>query len=72
LILILISSGCAQTDVRIVKINDFCERYDSQILQEKDYDNIEEVRKNKIFKITIDKIIDNKAVNEKEFEYCKQ
>jgi hypothetical protein len=40
-------------------------------LAEKDYDNIDEIRKNEAWKITIDLLIDNKTENEKEYEYCK-
>lgn len=72
LALMTILSGCASTAAKIVKVDSFCEgRYTSQSLSEKDYDNLDEIRKNQEWKQTIDLIIDNKTENEKEYEYCK-
>lgn len=67
-----ILSGCANTAAKIVKVDNFCEgRYTSQSLSKKDYDNIDQIRQNKDWKETIDLILDNKTLNEKEYEYCK-
>lgn len=67
-----ILSGCASTAVKIVKVDNFCEdRFTTQSLSEKDYDNIDQIRQNKEWKETIDLILDNKTLNEKEYEHCK-
>ena len=72
LALTTILSGCASTAAKIVKVDNFCEgRYTSQSLSKKDYDNIDQIRQNKEWKETIDLILDNKTLNEKEYEYCK-
>ena len=64
-------SGCASTGVRIVQVDSFCEgKFISQFLEKQDYDNIEAIRVNTEWKVTIDKILDNKTYNEKEFEQC--
>jgi hypothetical protein len=68
----VILSGCAKTDAKIVPVNDFCEgRFTTQYLTKKDYDNLDEIRKNKDWKITVDLLTDNKTENEKEYEHCK-
>jgi hypothetical protein len=55
-----------------VKVDNFCEgRFISQSLLKKDYDNIDQIRQNKDWRQTIDLMLDNKTLNEKEYEYCK-
>lgn len=55
-----------------MKVDNFCEgRFTTQSLSKKDYDNIDQIRQNKDWKETIDLILDNKTLNEKEYEYCK-
>jgi len=65
--------GCASRGVSIVKSDSFCEgKFNTQYLLESDYDNIDQIRAaNPLWKITINKIIDNKTLNEKEFDQCK-
>lgn len=75
LIAAIILNGCAPTaaKIKIASVDSFCEgKFESQWLERKDYDNIDEMRKNEIWRATIDKIIDNKTLNEKEYEYCKK
>lgn len=68
----IILCGCANTAVKIVKVDNFCEgRFTTQSLSKKDYDNIDQIRQNKDWKETIDLILDNKTLNEKEYDYCK-
>jgi len=66
-------SGCAKTGVSIVKSDTFCEgKFNTQYLLESDYDNIDQIKaKNPLWKSTIDKLTDNKTLNEKEFDQCK-
>lgn len=67
----IILNGCTKTVVKTVKVNDFCQgRYESCWLEKKDFENIREMKKNPNFLVTINKLIDNIAVNEKEFEIC--
>jgi hypothetical protein len=67
----LISTGCARTVVKTVKVDSFCEgKFESLWLLEKDIYNLEEMRMNDKHKVTIDKYIDNHTINEKEFEFC--
>lgn len=65
--------GCAKKDAVIAIHDSFCEeKFESQILSKKDYDNLDLIRTaNPDWKITLDKIIDNKTINEKEFEACQ-
>jgi len=56
-----------------VKVDNFCEgRFTTQSLSKKDYDNIDQIRQNKDWKETIDLILDNKTLNEKEYEHCSK
>ena len=72
LALTTILCGCANTAAKIVKVDNFCEgRFITQSLSKKDYDNIDQIRQNKDWKETIDLILDNKTLNEKEYEHCK-
>ncbi len=69
--LMTISCGSKPIDVRIVKVNDFCERYEPFYLNKADFDIVDKLRasdeKNRMF---IDKDIDNRTLNEKEFQEC--
>lgn len=64
-------NGCASTDVKIVQIDSFCTgKYESLWLEHDDYFNIDQIRKDKTLKITIDKFITQLTINEKEYELC--
>jgi hypothetical protein len=69
----LIFNGCTKTSVKIVKIDSFCTgKYEPQTeLEKKDFDNIGKIRKTEIYRITIDKFINNLTINEKEFKQCQ-
>lgn len=73
LTLTLTLSGCVKKDAVIAIHDSFCEgRFETQILSKRDYDNLDSIRTaNPDWKITLDKIIDNKTINEKEFEACQ-
>lgn len=68
----IILNGCANTAVKIAVIDSFCSgKYKSQRkLNEKDFNNLDKIRTNKSYKITIDKLTDNTTINEKEYEFC--
>lgn len=67
----LILNGCSQTVVKTVQVDSFCEgKFKSQWLLKKDRDNLIEIKRNLVWKETIDKLIDNKTLNEKEYDFC--
>lgn len=71
LALTIILSGCAKPAAKIVLSDTFCEgKYESLWLERQDFSNIDEIRKNEKHRITIDKYINNQAINEKEYEQC--
>ena len=67
----LTSCGSPKTSVKIV--DSFCEgKYFSQSdLLKSDFDNFAEIRANEKHKVSIDKLIRNLTVNEKEFKQCQ-
>lgn len=61
-----------KTSVKIVKIDSFCTgKFEHTILLQEDFKNLDEIRKNKIYKQTLNKITDPLALNEKEFKQCQ-
>lgn len=70
LLLAIILAGCSQTVVKTVKINDFCDRYEPLWLVKSDFETINNIRKNPIYRLTMDKYIDFHAINEKESQSC--
>ncbi len=67
----LILSGCTKTVVKTVKVDYFCEgKYRPLILIKKDFNNINEIRKNLTYKETMDKYIKYHAINQREFKVC--
>ena len=68
----MILSGCASTAAKIVKVEDFCNgRYEpSGKFTKKDFQNLDEIRKNTDYQVTIDKFIKPVTINEKEYEHC--
>lgn len=68
----IILNGCAKTSAKIVKVDSFCEgKYEPQRnLTKTDFININEIRHNEIYRVTIDKLINNLTLNEKEFKQC--
>lgn len=73
LALTLTLSGCAKPAVKIVQVDSFCEgKYESLWLEKQDFANIDEIRKSEKHRTTMDKYINNHAINEREFELCKK
>jgi hypothetical protein len=65
-------NGCAKTPApTVIKINDFCEgRYESLTLEARDLKVIEKIRESEYFVPTIDKLLNNHVINEREFKEC--
>lgn len=68
----LILNGCAKTSVKIVKVDSFCEgKFEPQRnLTKVDFTNIDEMSHNQSHRATLDKLINNLTINEKEFKQC--
>lgn len=66
-----ISCGSKQISVKIV--DSFCEGkyYPQKTLVKQDFQNISEIRANQKHKETIDKLIQQLVINEKEFKQCQ-
>lgn len=73
LALTIILSGCAKPAAKIVLSDTFCEgKYESLWLERQDFFNIDEIRKSDKFRTTVDKYINNHAMNEREYEQCSK
>jgi len=70
--MMLTSCGSRKTYVKIV--DSFCEgKYFAQTdLVKSDFDNFAEIRANKKHKESVDKLLRNLTVNEKEFKQCQK
>jgi hypothetical protein len=70
--MILLLNGCAKRDVRVVFVSDFCagRYYSIRELDKKDFKTIDRLRKVETSRVTIDKLLRNIYINEKEFEIC--
>ncbi len=66
----LILSGCAKTVVKTVKLENFCDKYETHWLNKSDFETIDNIRQNATYRVTLDKYIDNHAINEKEYQSC--
>ena len=67
-----ILTGCSRTSAKTVLADSFCSgKYEPQTdLTQKDFNNFKEIRKTESHRITLDKLLDNLAINEKEFKQC--
>lgn len=70
LLLAITSCGSKQTSVKIV--DSFCEGkyYPQTNLVKKDFDNFSKIRANQDFSDSLDKLLQNLTINEKEFKQC--
>tara|TARA_R110000796_G_scaffold120755_1_gene234918 strand:- start:973 stop:1254 length:282 start_codon:yes stop_codon:yes gene_type:complete len=72
-LLATILNGCSKTIVKTVKVDSFCNgRYEALQLEKADEVNLNTMRSNKKYILTIDKFIDHVTIHEKELKACPE
>lgn len=66
-------TSCGSEKISVKIVDSFCESkyYPQKELTKKDLDNLDKMRADKEYQLTLDKLISHLTVNEKEYQQCQ-